>query len=216
MENSAIDTIPKSTSEEKLARMISYLFHPLLMPTYGFLILFFTPNYISVFTPIGLKLAILGITFLFTFILPVVNTVILWKTSRIKSLSMEESSDRTMPYAGTILYYFGLYYLFYNTAIPSLFKVLILGAAVAVVLTFVINFKWKISAHTTGIGGIVGALLATIYRMHTEFYIILMLVLLIAGIVGYARLRLKAHTPAQIYTGFLIGFLAEFFIVLLY
>jgi len=31
----------KKTGEEKLARFISLLFHPLLMPTYGFSILFF-------------------------------------------------------------------------------------------------------------------------------------------------------------------------------
>jgi membrane-associated phospholipid phosphatase len=214
--DSITELIKKKTGEEKLAEFISYLFHPLLMSTYGFLILFFTPNYVSVFTPLALKLAILGITLVFTCILPLVNTVILLKTGRIKSLKMEDPSDRNLPYAGTILYYFGLFYLFHTATIPSIFKVLVLGAAVAIALTFIINFKWKISAHTTGIGGIIGALLATIYRLNTEFYLMLMVVVLIAGIIGYARLKLNAHTPAQVYTGFLLGFLTEFFIVLLF
>ena len=206
----------KKTREEKLARFVSYLFHPLLMPTYGFLIIFFTDNYISVFTSLGLRLLILAVTFVFTFIFPFVNAIILLKTGRIKSLSMEDHTERNIPYATTVLYYFALYYLFYNTEIPSFFKVLVLGAGLSVLLTFIINFKWKISAHTIGIGGIAGAMLGTVYRLQMELYLILILIIIIAGIVGYARLKLNAHTPPQIYTGFLLGFLVEFLLILFY
>ena len=38
---------------------------------------------------------------------------------------------------------------------------------------------------------------------------ILALVMLMAGIVGYARLKLNAHTPAQVYSGFLLGVVVE-------
>jgi membrane-associated phospholipid phosphatase len=208
----------KKTGEEKLARFISYLFHPLLMPTYGFIILFFTDNYISVFTSLRLRLVILIITFVFTFLFPFVNALILLKMGRIKSLSMEDTTERYIPYATTILYYFALYYLFYNVgaAIPSFFMMLVLGATLSVLLTFIINFKWKISAHTIGIGGIAGATLGTVYRLQMELYLILMLIIIVAGIVGYARLKLKAHTPAQIYMGFLLGFLVEFLVILFY
>jgi len=206
----------KKTGEEKLARFISLLFHPLLMPTYGFSILFFTDNYISVFTSLGLRLVILIITFVFTFLFPFVNALILLKMGRIKSLSMEDHTERYIPYATTVLYYFALYYLFYNVEIPNLFKVLVLGASLSVLLTFIINFKWKISAHTIGIGGIAGAMLATVYRLQMELYLVLMLIIISAGIVGYARLKLKAHTPPQIYTGFLLGFLVEFLLLLFY
>ena len=207
----------KKTREEKLARFVSYLFHPLLMPTYGFLIIFFTDNYISVFTSLGLRLLILAITFVFTFMFPFINAIILLKAGRIKSLSMEDHTERYIPYATTVLYYFALYYLFYSIEeIPSFFKVLVLGAGLSVLLTFIINFKWKISAHTIGIGGIAGAMLGTVYRLQMELYLILMLIILIAGIEGYARLKLNAHTPPQIYTGFLLGFLVEFLLILFY
>jgi len=129
---------------------------------------------------------------------------------------MEDHTERYIPYATTVLYYFALYYLFYNVEIPNLFKVLVLGASLSVLLTFIINFKWKISAHTIGIGGIAGAMLATVYRLQMELYLVLMLIIISAGIVGYARLKLKAHTPPQIYTGFLLGFLVEFLLLLFY
>jgi len=216
METTIETEILKKTREEKLARFISYLFHPLLMPTYGFAIIFFTDNYISVFTSLGLRLLILAVTFIFTFLFPFINAIILLKTGRIKSLSMEDHTERYIPYATTVLYYFALYYLFYSTEIPGFFKVLVLGAALSVFVTFIINFKWKISAHTIGIGGIAGAMLGTVYRLQMELYLILMLIIIVAGIVGYARLKLKAHTPPQIYMGFLLGFLVEFLLILFY
>ncbi len=201
---------------EMPAKLISVLLHPLLMPTYGFALIFYTRNYISLFTPADAKLIIIGITFLFTFILPALNALLLLKIGRINSLEMETTSERTMPYGSTAMYYFALFYLFHNKELPGVFKVLILGAAISITLSFIINFKWKISAHTVGIGGIAGAALGIIYRLQLDLHVILMLALLLAGILASARLKLKAHTPAQVYTGFLLGFMVELLLMWVY
>lgn len=210
------EVVTPSTNEEKLAKIISYLFHPLLMPTYGFAFVFFTKNYISTFTSPNLKWIILGVTFIFTFFLPALNAFILLKMGRIKSLEMETNNERTIPYISTSFYYLALFYLFYNAQFPSVFKILILGAAISVLLSFFINFRWKISAHTIGIGGISGAALGIIYRLQIDMHIILMILLLISGIVGYARLKLNTHTPAQVYSGFVLGFGIELLLMIFY
>lgn len=202
--------------EVKFAKLISYLFHPLLMPTYGFMLLFFTSNYISTFTVIRLQVVIIGITFLFTFILPSINAYILLKMGKIKSLEMESTSERFMPYLGAAIYFFALFYLFQNASFPNVFQILILGAAISIVMTLVINLKWKISAHMIGIGGIAGAVLGIIYRLHIDLHIILMLVIFVSGWVAYARLKLNAHTPTQVYTGFILGFLVELLLMMYY
>jgi len=202
--------------ETRIAKIISYLLHPLLMPTYGFAIIFFTKNYIATFTSPNVKLVILTITFIFTFILPTANALILLKMGRIKSLEMETSSERTMPYLSAALYYFALFYLFYNAEFPNIFKILVLGAGLSILLTVIINYKWKISAHTIGIGGVAGALLGSIYRLQLDMSFFLMLVILFSGIVGYARLKLNAHTPSQIYTGFALGFFVELLLMIFY
>ena len=186
------------------------------MPTYGFALIFFTKNYISTFTPSNLKLTILCITFLFTFLLPTINALILLKMGRIKSLEMHTSNERIIPYSSTALYYFALFYLFYNAEFPSIFKILVLGAAISIVLTLLINFKWKISAHTIGIGGIAGATIGIVYRLHLDMLFVLMVVLFCSGIVGYARLKLKAHTPSQVYAGFGLGFFVELLLMIFY
>lgn len=202
--------------EVRIAKIISVLFHPLLMPTYGFALLFFTNNYIATFTAENLKCIVLGITFLFTFLLPTINALILLKMGRIRSLEMESPQERVIPYGSTALYYFALYYLFYNADFPSVFKIVILGAAISILLTLLINFKWKISAHTVGIGGIAGAILGIIYRLQLDFQLILMMVLFVAGLIGYARLKLNAHSPLQVYTGFILGFLIELGLMIFY
>jgi hypothetical protein len=202
--------------EQKFAKFLSYLFHPLLMPTYGFILFFCTKNYISTFIPFKIKLIIIGITFFFTFILPALNTFVLLKLGRIKSLEMESPKERLVPYGSAILYYIALLYLFYNTNFLDFFKMVILGAACCIFLTLLINTKWKISAHTVGIGGIAGVVLGVIYRLQIDLEFIFFIVILIAGLIGYARLRLNAHTPAQVYSGFLLGLFVQLTLILSY
>jgi membrane-associated phospholipid phosphatase len=120
---------------------------------------------------------------------------------------MESSKDRTLPYLGAVVYYFALYYLFYDFDIPSIFKILILGAAISLLVLCIINLKWKISAHTIGVGGLVGAMIGI------ELYYLLILVVIVSGFVGFARLNLKAHSPNQVYAGFLLGLTIELLLV---
>jgi membrane-associated phospholipid phosphatase len=211
------DEIIERSFEKKIAIIFSYLFHPLLMPTYGFAFLFFTKNYISELTPLNLKLIILSVTAIFTFVLPTINAFILLKMGRIKSLEMETNSERIIPYSSTALYYFALFYLLHHENFPEFYKetvinflnLLNLGAAISILLTLLINLKWKISAHTIGIGGLTGATLGMIYRLQIDLQAFFIALLFCSGIVGYARLKLRAHSPAQVYTGFILGFVIE-------
>jgi hypothetical protein len=186
------------------------------MPTYGFSIIFFSDNYIGNFVPLGVKLLIIGITFVFTFILPVINTVILLKIGRISSLSMDHPGERTIPYASTSLYYFALFLLFHSEGFPEAFKILILGAGISIVIVLLINLRWKISAHMTGIGGIAGAALGLIYRLQLDLFFPLLIVIFVAGLVGFARLKLLSHSPAQVYSGFVLGFILELGLMIFY
>ena len=214
----------EKSAEEKVASIISYLLHPLLMPTYGFTFIFFTKNYISDLTPLNFKIVILAVTFIFTFLFPTINAFFLLKMGRIKSLEMESAAERIIPYSSTALYYFAVFYLFFRANFPEFYKetvinylnILNLGAAFCILLTLIINFKWKISAHTIGIGGLTGAVLGMMYRLQLDFQLAFITLLFCSGIVAFARLKLKAHSPAQVYTGFIMGFAVEFLLMLFY
>lgn len=183
--------------------------HPLLMPTYGFALLFYTQNYISTFTPPNFRLLILAITFIFTFALPTINALILLKIGRISSLEMETTRERVVPYLSTAMYFFALVYMFHARSFPAMVILIIAGAGLSILLTFFINFRWKISAHTVGIGGLTGGVMGISYRLMIDLRWIIILLIACAGLIGYARLKLKAHEPAQVYCGFLLGFVIE-------
>ena len=58
-----------------------------------------------------------------------------------------------------------------------------------------------------GWGGIVGLVLSLSLRFSTDLMLFLILAILVSGCIGFARLRLNAHNPLQVYAGFLVGFL---------
>ncbi|MFH1196940.1 MAG: phosphatase PAP2 family protein [bacterium] len=68
-----------------------------------------------------------------------------------------------------------------------------------VAILIVINRYWKISAHAIGVSGPVGVLCFV-------FGWIGLIGLALMVLVGWARLKLKVHTPAQVICGSIFGF----------
>ena len=153
-----------------------------------------------------IKRALFAMTFCFTFLLPVFNALVLLRTKYIKSLSMETKEERRIPLLATAIFFAVEYYILSKSAVPQTLKLLILSATLSVVLTVIINVFWKISAHMIGIGGVVGAMFALSYITHFRNAEWLMIGLItIAGIIGMARLQLKAHSPTEVFVGFIVG-----------
>ncbi len=197
---------------KNIAHLISYLFHPLLMATYGCLLVFFgfTNSIYFVFTPLKLKLVLTLTVFAFTFLLPSLNLLILYKLNYVSSLKIEDRKERIFPLIMTSLCYFGLFYMIYDFNIWPAIKLFIFGAGVCILLAAIISLWWQISAHMIGIGGLIGVLIALSYFMQMPVFFILSICFIIAGLIGFARLALKAHTPSQVYAGFLFGCLVQF------
>ena len=201
----------------KFANLISYLFHPLLMATYGCIIVFFglSNSIYFIFTPLRVKLVVTLTVLAFTFLLPVLNLLILYKMNYISSLKIDNNKERTFPLLITAFCYFGLFYLIYDFNIWPAIKLFVLGGGVSILLTTVINIWWKISAHMIGIGGMLGTLLALSIFLQMPIFITISFCILIAGLIGFARLYLQAHSPAQLYAGFSLGCLIQLSLFLL-
>ena len=196
----------------KTANIISHLFHPLLMATYGCLIVFFglTDTIYFIFTPFKLKLILTFTIFSFTFLLPVLNLLILYKLGYVSSLMVEHRRERTFPLLMTSLCYFGLFYMIYDFNIWPAIKLFILGGGLCIFFAAIVTLLWQISAQMIGIGGLIGALFAICYFMQMPILMAICACLIIAGCIGFARLKLNAHTPAQVYVGFIFGCLVQF------
>lgn len=194
-----------------VALFISVLFHPLLMATYGCLLLFYgIPNTVYDFlTPAETKWQLIRIIFIFSFLFPVLNIFILFRLKRIPTITLSGQKERTFPYLLTGLFYLGLAYLLMDVNIWPSIKLFIFGGGVAILLTALINFRNKISAHMVGIGGLLGVIISASFLIRFDMTPYYILIIILAGLIGTARLVLGEHRPQQIYSGFLLGLLVQ-------
>ena len=189
--------------------------HPLLMPSYGTVLIFHYNSYLAYsFTP-GMVRAISGIVFVTTFLLPTVISYLLLKKGLVKSFEMDDREERTLPFVSTCFCYCICYYLLNRLYLPPVFNLLIMGATTAVVLATLINLKWKISIHMIGIGGIVGALISLSQKILQDMQPAILLFILLSGLLGTSRLLLRSHNDKQVYAGFLVGMCTGFIMLLL-
>lgn len=196
----------------KAAKLFSILFHPLLLPSIGIIILYNSGSVLE-FLPFQAKKIILLVVAVSTFVLPLTFVPFFIFQKIIKNVHMQESKERLIPFFVTFILYFFCYYLLRRLGAPQTITKFILAATCSTFLLFLLSFKWKISAHTIGIGGLTGALVAFSFRLNVnlEYYIIAAII--VSGIVGYSRLKLKTHEQYQIYIGWLCGFINSLLII---
>lgn len=153
-----------------------------------------------------------GICFVFTFLLPGLTALYLKRKGIIPNLEMDEKSHRKIPFLMTSSFYLLCFYVFKWLHAPALFDLMLLGATSVVFLVTLISFYWKISIHASGIGGISGCLLSLAFAFHGVFEAVFPVSILLGGIICAVRLKLSAHEPAQVYLGFMAGFLVQFLV----
>lgn len=191
--------------EKYIAKTISVLFHPLLIPTYTMLILLNIDIYFALLIPDPAKWRLLILIFVLTFLFPSFITIILLKRRIINSLEMKTREERIFPILITALFFYLTYFLFKKLDLAVVFNYFALGATLLVIIALFINFFWKISIHMVALGGMFGSLLGISLSFLIELPLLLTLVILIAGLTGYARLKTGSHIPSQVYIGFLSG-----------
>ena len=197
----------------KLAKVFSIILHPLLMPLYATWIILNTGSYLSFSTSPILQKFIYFVVFISTTLLPSLGAWLLMKNGKINSLEMPERTERNLPFIITLLCYVASVYLLFNMPIPRIFAYMVAGGLLAIIWAFIINLKWKVSIHMMGIGGLMGLMLGYALLFHVNMIFILIMISSLAGILGWARLKREAHTPAQVYVGFVGGFFIELFYI---
>lgn len=194
--------------QRSISLLISVVFQPLLMPTLVFgLILFAVPQATSI--PEEFKDRIYLLIVLSTLLIPMISIFGLRLSGTLKSLHMPEVKDRRVPFVITTLFFLlTTWFLKQKTEFDP---VLWLGMAVicvSVVMLTAVSFFWKMSAHMTGLGGLLAVVLVLGQKFPAfEVLYPLLGVLVLCGIVASARLYLQAHRPLEVYVGLAAGFL---------
>ena len=191
----------------RLAHVISIVFHPLLMPSYLFLFIIVFAS--TLLQPLQKEshFQVLSIIFIITFIIPAISIATLRLSNFISDLTLKDQRQRVTPFLFVTCFYGISAYMFYTKL--NIKNLIFLIFAITTSLLFaltVITYFWKISIHSAGIGGIIGFILALSFAYPIpHFALIFSGTLIIAGLVAYSRLSLNAHTPGQVYGGVILG-----------
>ena len=190
------------------ANLISGLFHPLLMITYG-VVLALTFTYLRVY-PTSVKLLLVGGAFLSTALIPGVFIYLMVKNGSAVDLELSDRRERVIPYLIIITSIGICAFYMYRMMLPFWFVSLLIGSAVSLAIAMVINFFWKISAHALGVGGLLGGIMGVAHIHLINPYWAFIVVILIGGFVGMSRIFLRRHTPKQVYAGFCLSVVCPF------
>lgn len=145
--------------------------------------------------------------FLLTFLLPVGLIPLLKYSGLASSIHLPQRKERLIPLYLTLIFYLAAYFLIKKLPVSQVYQRFIFSASLSILLILILSYFWKISAHLAAWGGLVGLIISLSLRFNTDLMLYLVSAILCSGFVGYARLRLGAHNPMQVYFGFLVGFL---------
>lgn len=197
---------------KSISHVISTVFQPLLMPTYGVMLLFmytyfgvaYSNRFWHIVTPI----------MLFSFVIPGILIYLLLRIGLISDLSLKVRKERFYPYFITLLSYSAMVIFYYKAQMPTWFITMMAGSIAIMIIAILVTLVWKISAHMFGVGGLVGGVMSVCYYVeHSNPYWLFIGLFILAGSVGTSRLILKRHTLAQVIAGFLLGFSVAFIFV---
>ena len=187
-----------------VSQIISILFHPMFMPLLGIFLIFQSGTHIS-YLPFEAKRIIYFVVAITSCILPLSALPLLYQLKIIKSFRMETARERFIPILLTAFFYYMGYLLLRKMGVPSMIDKFILATLIAIVGASAISYFWKISIHTTGIGGVTGAIIALSLIYGFDMSIWIALLLIASGITASARLYLGDHNPLQVYAGYFWG-----------
>lgn len=193
--------------ERRLAYALSIVFQPLFVPLYTVLLILGTGSYLSFAVQGTLRWVLLLIIAINTILLPML--VFAWFVKRriIGSYHMAERNERHLPFLVGVTFLVSTYILLGRLPLPGMFRALVLTSVVSLMVTAFINMWWKISVHMMGMGGMLGAVVAMALMYQVQVLPMAMILAVAGGLVGWSRLCLDAHTPAQVYSGFSLGLL---------
>lgn len=188
-----------------IANSLSAIFSPLFIPTFVMIVA-------MCFTPLAhaqqsARLTSMVVVFAITMITPLLVILVMMRMGLISDLAISDRRQRSVPFAVTAACYLGASWYLHSCMAPAWLCLFFVGAAAAAVCALIISLRWKISAHTLGMGGLCGMLIwLAIHRLTGSFGLWLIIIaIILSGAVASARIYLGRHTPAQTYAGWILA-----------
>lgn len=190
---------------EKTATILSFLFHPLILPCATLAVMMGMDPVVSALLTPGLKLMILGMVFITTILVPLLVIFLLYRFGLIGSFYMKEREERGIPLLMVAGSYYLTYYLLKGLHLPQIFHLFMLGATGMIILLILFHFYRKVSLHMAGMGAFTGLIAGMALQNPFHAFWFISAGLFLSGLIGTARLKLNAHQPSDICIGWLTG-----------
>ena len=209
-----MNNIRSADFSDKLARTISVIFHPFLIPVYGLVIIFIAPTLYN-YLPFEVKKLIILIVLVNNILLPVSLMPFLVHQNIIGSWFMTERRDRKFPLIISTILYIVSTYIIFRFKVPYFLKSYFLAIAFLSLAATLINFWWKISLHSIGAGTIIALAVILSVKMYTPLLWYVIPLILAGGLILSSRLQLNLHNPGQVWSGFFTGLIVFSLIMML-
>lgn len=201
----------------KASNVLSIIFSPLFVPVYAYItaLLVTQLHMVAASTRAVTTLVVASLVS----IVPLVVLLIMKAAGRISDIDISNRRQRTLP----MLLIFVCYILaaVYIRAIhaPAWLVLYFISGIVSVIVLGLITVlvKWKISMHGAGAGNLIGMFVA-MQRLGVAEHSMLGLItaaILVAGMVGSARIVLRKHTLTQVFAGTTVSALITYFMMML-
>lgn len=193
-----------------VAKVISYVFHPLFIPTYVFY--FLTQAFPYAFSGMRENDALFRtvVVFINTAFFPAVAIFLLWRLKFIDSIFLKTQRERIAPYMIVMVFYWWLWYLSKNfTDQPFALRIFFLGIFLTTPIALVINHFFKISMHAIGMGSAAAFLTIVAFTSGSHLGVPVSIAWLLTGIVCTARFLVSDHTNKEVYTGLFLGMVCQ-------
>lgn len=141
--------------------------------------------------------------------LPIIYVLWLLRRNRISHFFLPVRQQRTSVYLFTIASCLLGFFVLVLVHAPPLLSAFTLMMAVNTIVMSLINLYWKISGHTAGL---IAPLITLTFQYGSATFALYLLVPLVV----WARIVVRAHTPAQAVTGALLGGLLAWVQLLIY
>lgn len=187
----------------RLAKAISWLFHPVWLGLLGTFVIFQNHTIIhSKLVNLNLE-ALWMLVFLSTAVLPVVSGMMITGIRDVRQLPALDDRGRRIFMLIAGLYQLLLLYMFVRGGMQYFVMPFYIGNAISLFVCAWISLYYRISLHALGWGAFCAMLIFLIPHSDSNFIYVLMGSVMLSGMVMSARLWLGAHDNKQVYLGFL-------------
>lgn len=207
-EDAEVVGVPLSLN--RAARYVSAVFSPLLIPTYAVaMAMWITPLNT---TPENVRFVACVLVLFITGGIPMAMLLTLLRLGRITDVDISDRRQRTLPTLLISLCYVAAGLYIWRISAPWWMIMFFAAAFVVAMVCIAISRWWKISGHATAIGGVLGMVIWLVLSGLTDIdpmpWVTGMVI--VAGIVGTARVILGAHDTLQVLAGWVLGALATY------